>query len=82
MITYSLKQARANLGRLLRRAEAGQTITITRRGRNVAQVKPSSVVRSPLPSLVRFRKSIRVKGQPLSATVSELRDQERYNAVF
>jgi prevent-host-death family protein len=82
MTTYTVKQARANLGRLLRRAESGQTITITRRGRNVARVEPPSVTRSPLPSMMRFRKSIRVKGQSLSATVSELRDQERYNAVF
>jgi len=77
MTTYTVKQARANLGRLLRRAESGQTITITRRGRNVARVEPPLMAGSPLPGMSLFRKSIHIKGAPMSKIVSELRNQER-----
>ena len=39
---------------------------------------PEKDIRKPLPDLTEFRKSIEIKGKPLSQTVIDMRDEERY----
>ena len=75
----SMKEARQRLSDLVRAAERGETTVITRRGRRVARIMP--VLEKPrkgFPDLTEFRKSIKIKGKPMSETVIEMRREERF----
>jgi prevent-host-death family protein len=75
----NLKEARRRLGALVKAAERGQSIVITRRGRTVARRVPAEAAPAKgLPDLTEFRKSIKVKGRPLSQIVIAMRDEERF----
>jgi prevent-host-death family protein len=79
MDTVNMKQARERLSELVRAAERGESVTITRRGKEVARIVP--VEEEPLrglPDLSEFRASIKIKGKPLSKTVIDMRAEERY----
>ena len=78
MLEISVKEARSNLSALLDKVERGEEIVITRHGKHVARLLPPSTDTSTLPGLAHFRASIQIKGQPLSQTVIELRNKERY----
>ncbi len=55
----NLKQARARLSELVRAAERGESVTITRRGKEVARIVPvSEEPVLPLPDLSELRASI------------------------
>lgn len=73
----SIREARKHLGEVVEAAERGETIVITRRGKEVACVGPATSA-PHLPDLSAFRASLRPAGQPLSETVVEARDSERY----
>jgi prevent-host-death family protein len=78
MRTVQLSEARRRLSDLVRAAERGESVSITRRGKEVARlVPPEKGVRKPLPDLTEFRKPIEIKGKPLSQTVIDMRDEER-----
>jgi len=75
----NLKEARARLSDLVRAAEHGESVVITRRGKEVARIAP--VERKPakrFPDLAEFRKSIRMRGKPMSQVVIESRREARY----
>ena len=75
----SMKEARKRLSDLVRAAEHGQTTVITRRGKRVARIVPvADKPRSGFPDLTEFRKSIKLKGKPMSETVIEMRREERF----
>lgn len=75
----NLKEARRRLGALVKAAERGQSIVITRRGRKVARLVPAeAALAKGLPDLTEFRKSIKTKGRPLSQIVIAMRDEERF----
>jgi prevent-host-death family protein len=79
MNTVNMKKAREHLSKLVGAAERGESVIITRRGKQVARIVPAR--RGPLrklPDLAEFRASIKVKGKPLSKTVIAMRAQERY----
>ena len=79
MKSVSIKTARANLAEIIENALRGSTTIITRRGKNVAVVAPVPTKKPlPLPDLTDFRKSIEMKGKPLSAIVIEQRRKSRY----
>ena len=79
MNTVSMKEARERLSELVRAAERGEAVTITRRGKEVARLVPAAQKPlMPLPDLSAFRASIEVKGKPLSQTVIDMRSGERY----
>ena len=79
MTHISVSEARKCLGELVRGAEGGRSVSITRRGREVARIVPVEESRSrSLPDLSDFRASIKMKGRPLSKTVIELRAKDRY----
>lgn len=75
----NLKEARRRLSELVKAAERGESIVITRRGKEVARIVPLATKRlKGLPDLTEFRKSIKLKGKPMSETVIEMRREERY----
>lgn len=78
MHTVNAREARRRLSDLLSAAEHGGTISITRRGREVARLTPPEEPGvSRLPDLSEFRAAIKVKGKPLSETILDMRNEER-----
>lgn len=78
MRRVSVAEARQKLRALLEEVESGQEIVVLRRGKEVARLVPPQKRRRRLPSLEAFRRGIRVRGKPLSATVLRTRRDERY----
>ena len=78
MATINIKDARSQLKALLERAEAGEEITIARRGKAIARLVPPVRRSTRLPSMAKSRASIRMKGRSLSATVRQNRKEERF----
>lgn len=77
MLEVSVKEARSKLSTLLDRVERGEEIIIKRRGKQIALlVSPER--EKTLPSLKEFRSSISPAGEPLSETVIDMRQEERY----
>lgn len=77
MLEINVKEARSRLKELLDRVERGEDVIITRRGKKIARLVPSEG-HGGLPSLKDFRGDIKVSGQPLSRTVVDQRDEDRY----
>ena len=77
MQTVNIKEARKNLSTLLNRVETGEEIIITRRGNVVAKLVPTKQG-GDLPSMKKFRSSIRSSEKTLSQTIVEHREKERY----
>ncbi len=78
MNTVNIRDARQHLSELVSAAEHGEGVTITRNGKEVAQLVPVGRRRGRLPDLTEFRASIRVKGKGLSQTVIDARREARY----
>ena len=78
MTIVSIKEARRNISRFITKAEQGEEIFITRRGKQVAHIQGISRSRPKLPLLNKFRKSITISGQPMSKTVIKGRSGERF----
>lgn len=70
--------ARQRLRTLLDEVAAGKQVAVLRRGKEVARLVPPKASKRKLPDLSRFRRSIRIKGEPLSATVIRARREARY----
>ena len=79
MATVSISEVRKRLSELVRAAERGESVSITRRGKEVARiVPPEQRPRKPLPDLTEFRKSIKIKGRSLSEELIAMRREERH----
>ena len=78
MLEINVKEVRSNLSTLLERVERGEEIIITRHGKKIARLISAGKTRTALPSLADFRSSIKAKGKPLSRTVIDSRNKERY----
>ena len=83
MRSVNIREARQKLSDLVDAAEHGQSVLITRHGKEVARIEPAGPARgAPLPDLSAFRASVRAavqgKGRPLSKTVTESRKEARY----
>ena len=80
MVPINLKEARRRLSDLVRAAEHGETVTITRRGKVVARLVPPETqpAAKKAPDLTEFRASLRVKGKPMSQVVIDMRREARY----
>lgn len=74
----NVKEARTKISSLLDRTEKGEEVVILRRGKRVARLVAVGDVCKRLPDLRKFRDSISVKGESLSATVIQGREKERY----
>lgn len=78
MVEVSVKEARDNFRAYLDRAEAGEEIVITRRGKEVARIVPPRREPKQFPDLTEFRKSIELRSEPMSETVIRQRRESRY----
>lgn len=78
MANVNVKDLRANLRELVERAEAGEEISIVRRGRQVARLVPPRRRVQDAPDLTEFRASIAITGEPLRQTVIRQRREARY----
>jgi prevent-host-death family protein len=78
MRRVSVAEARQKLRALLEEVAAGKQVVVLRRGREVARLVPPSASKRKLPDLGPFRRSIRMKGEFLSATVMRSRREGRY----
>ena len=74
----NVKEARSKFRSILDQVEAGDEVIIRRRGKEIARLVPPIGKGKRLPALKKFRAAIRVKGEPLSATVKRGRAEERY----
>lgn len=78
MAVYSVKNARRNFSDIISRAARGESISIEKRGKAIACLRPIGRASMHLPSLKTFRGEITVKGVGISDLVVRLRGQERY----
>ncbi len=78
MMTVGINEARRRFCELIRAAEGGEAIRITRRGREVAELGPLALPRGEgLPDLTAFRASLDVRGRSLTEDLAAMRDDER-----
>ena len=79
MRSVNIREARKRLSDIVDAAEQGESILITRHGKEVARIEPACPTRGePLPDLSAFRASIRSKGKSLSKTVVAARRHGRF----
>lgn len=78
MSTYTLAEAKAQLSRLISLVEAGEEITITKRGRAVVKLVPSESPRQQMPSLAEHRALLTPQTEPAGEFIRKLRDSDRY----
>lgn len=79
MNRINIREARRHLSDLVDAAERGESVVITRRGRQVARIDPVGPAKGRiLPDLSDFRRSVKVKGKPLSKAVIDRRKEARY----
>lgn len=80
MTSISLAEAQSQFSALISRAEAGETIVITRDGQTVATLTPPARPRQPV-DLLRLRAltgQIRAQSDDAATTVRNMRDGDRY----
>ncbi len=77
MQILNIKEARACLGQLVDKAERGETVVITRYGKQSARLVPILAHARGLPSLRAFRDGIAVPKIGLAETVIASRLEER-----
>ena len=77
MSEVSVAQAKAHLSEILVRVEAGETVTITRRGRPVARVSGISTPKKPIDfeALRKFRESQPMSDRSSADIIREMRDE-------
>jgi prevent-host-death family protein len=80
MNTISLADAKARLSALIRRAEAGDSIEITRRGKPLARLIGIATPRKPieLSSLQALTAEIPQQPETAAESVRSMRDSDRY----
>jgi prevent-host-death family protein len=80
MATMSIADAKAHLSELVDRVEAGETISITRRGKPVAQLTAAAQPRKPIDfaALRAFTSSLPVSPVDAGTFVRAMRDDDRY----
>ena len=75
MRTAGIREARQNLSLLLDEVRKGREVVITERGRPVAKLVPLDRPRGRgVPNLAAFRRKMPVLDSPLSASVTQDRD--------
>jgi len=78
MRRVSIRDVRSHLADLLAEVGSGQTVAITRHGREVARLVPTDRGAAMLPSRTEERKAMLKKGaKPRRSTVVRMRSEER-----
>jgi prevent-host-death family protein len=77
MAEVNLAQAKAHLSAIIDRVEAGETVTITRRGRPVAKLSAVDAPKKPIDfeALRRFRESQPMAERSSAEIIREMRDE-------
>lgn len=80
MVKYTLAQAKAHLSALIDQVEAGETVTITRRGRDAARVLPPepTLRRIELKELRELTDRMPRRNTDAGEFMRKIRDEERY----
>ena len=80
MAAISIAEAKAHLSELVDRVAAGETISITRRGKPVAQLTAVSEPRRPIDmvSIAAFTATLPASNVDAETLVRAMRDDERY----
>lgn len=78
MKNFTLAEAKAQLSRVIEMVEAGEDVTITKRGRAVVRLVRSMPPRQQLPSLAELRARLPEQTQPAGEFMRDLRDSDRY----
>ena len=80
MTDVPLAEAKARLSELVARAEAGEAVRITRRGRPVAEITPIRRERKPLDvdALERATRSMPMQTEGAGEFIRRMRDEDRY----
>lgn len=80
MSAVTLAEAKAHLSELVERAAAGETVSITRRGKPIAKITPLDEPRKPVD--VAMLRAITEKMPPQTESAGEfmrrIRDEDRY----
>lgn len=76
----NVAEAKANLSELLRRVEAGEAVTITRRGLPVAVLQPPqpTQIKQPLNSRTTWRSQQTAPTKSMSEDLRAMRDEQPY----
>lgn len=81
METVTLVEAKTHLSALVARAEAGETISIVRRGKPVARLVPEEKKPKPrltIEELQEFTRGMTWQDQSAGEFIREMRDTDRY----
>ena len=78
MLKISVEEAARNLKGLLEQVAKGEEVILIEQEKAVARIVPLQQKEQWLASTKEFRDSLQVQGEPLSVTVINQRDQERY----
>ncbi len=78
MSKISVEEASRNLKAILEQVAKGEEVILVEKDKPVARLVPPQSREEWLASMKEFRASLRVKGEPLSATVIKARQEERY----
>ena len=80
MGAVSLAEAKARLSELVARAQAGETVSIARRGKPVAKLVAADRRRKPIDAsaLRDLTERMRKQSEPAGAFVQRMRDENRY----
>lgn len=80
MTDIPLAEAKAHLSELVARAEAGETVRITRRGRPVAEITPIRREKKPLDvdALRRALEGMPMQSESAGDFIRRMRDEDRY----
>ena len=77
MLEVNVREARSKLSLLLDKVERGEEVIITRRGKKIARLAALDSGEC-LPSLKKFRNTLKTTGTSLSKTIINLRNETRY----
>ncbi len=78
MLTRSVKEARSTFSALIECVQKGETVCITRHGKQAACLVAANPGGATLPSLREFRAKITSAKSPLSSTVIHTRAEARF----
>lgn len=78
MFRITVEEAARNLKALLERVAKGEEVILVEQGKPVARLVPLQAHEHWLASTKVFRDSLQVKGESLSKTVIQERQEERY----
>jgi prevent-host-death family protein len=78
MSTFTLAEAKAQFGRLICMVEAGEEITITKRGRAVVKLVPDDPPRRKMPRLAEHRAQMTPQTESAGEFIRKLRESDRY----